>query len=212
MESSVIPISHAWDLRVTVKEYKGFYQAHNDSGHLSIPIKTADFRVEKSTLITNSKKLRTEIAALELEESNLRDLILEDDKVVSMFILFHCLNKPPVEGSPNSSAIDVLSIEMKDIWYLVRACDKYYIDMTTGALKRWFIFWYDWQTHSLNFNSEAMFPLYKFDHAIGFQSATHALVYNRDYVTEHNPTEKYDQHLRPRILREFVRQTHLETH
>ena len=92
------------------------------------------------------------------------------------------------------------TVPLAEMWHIVAAGDKY--DLDIKLLWPWFAKWYDLQNISILDARQLLYPCYTFNHAQGFMSASKKLVYGTiGHINEKNPTELFELHLQPRIMR-----------
>ncbi|KAL3477635.1 hypothetical protein BJX99DRAFT_225856 [Aspergillus californicus] len=198
MTANVYTLSSGWDLKIKVNEYEN---VNSNSSLVKRLTASAIFEAERSKL-AQSEHFSTMLRGPWREASS-KAITLEEDNIEVMTVLFRSLH-----GTLDEIAFNTVS--MKTIWLLIQACDKYNIDIKTGALRDWFINWYEVESKrdenqdGYEFERMVMYPCYHFDHAVGFQEATLVLVYNSPgHITEKNPTKNNRLHMPPRVIQQM---------
>ncbi|KAJ0418748.1 hypothetical protein BJY00DRAFT_175637 [Aspergillus carlsbadensis] len=204
MQPETIIISNSHDFRVRVNEYESVWNDKGKRTRASTPKRSAVFLVEKSKLVASSDCFYDMFASSKRMEASVDEITLQEENVMAMGVLFHCVHKQLRETSPMPTPITAKSVAMEGVWHLAGACEKYHIDMKMPAVRGWFAAWYEAHKYDKGFHSEAMFPSYCFNYAAGFQVSTRHLVYNSyQHISEHNPTKEDKLHLPPRVIQQL---------
>ncbi|KAJ5163161.1 uncharacterized protein N7500_004991 [Penicillium coprophilum] len=147
--------------------------------------KTALFHVDRAKLIESSAYFRTMFSS-RWERAGKYNPTLRGDTIKSMEVIL---------GSIHGFDPEPESVSVTDVWYTMRACNKYLLD--PKKLVGWFTRWIQWIDQEdttiwedLDFNRQLLFPCYFFDHANAFQQISKRLVYdNPGYITELAPRD-----------------------
>lgn len=166
----------------------------------------AKFTVSKDKVMSKSRYFRANISINESGKHG--DPVLEDDNILAMHIWFLCMHDIPYgDWSPTFKA----KIDIKAIWHVINAADKYrFDDKELGAAgESFFDWWYDDYMEEFcgdldevgeqRLRSLAM-PCHFFDHVSAFAKITKWLVYNcPGHISEEKPVKfKWDHlHLCP---------------
>ena len=205
---AVTVIDQNGDLTVEVIEYDE--ELKNGDGKRSVKM-TQQFRVSKAVLSKNSTFFAAMFVPSHWRESQMELVKLEEDSVASMNIWLRILHGTDLDHN----------VPLDEMWRLVAACDKYHFNL--DLLKPWFAEWYEYKNSDIEqyyrnwaFNDDRahrihrlnprslLYPCYIFDHAKGFERATHFLSYRVvGHITEYNPTTHLHLRLPSRIVRKM---------
>ncbi|KAI2717753.1 hypothetical protein CBS147332_4633 [Penicillium roqueforti] len=147
--------------------------------------KTALFHVDRSKLIESSDYFQR-MFSCRWEKSGNHKPTLRGDTIKGMEVIF---------GSIHGVEIEPEFVTVADVWYTIKACNKYLLD--PKKLMGWFARWIKhidekqpeiWEDY--DFNRQLLLPCHFFDHAEAFQHITRRLVYNAPgHITEMAPTD-----------------------
>ncbi|KAJ5959972.1 uncharacterized protein N7479_007122 [Penicillium vulpinum] len=146
--------------------------------------KTALFHVDRSKLIDSSAYFRTMFSS-QWERAQNHNPTLRGDTIKSMEVILRSIHG--IDTQPES-------ISVTDVWYIIKACNKYLLD--PKKLMGWFTRWIKWveqgtpgRWENCDFNRQLLFPCHFFDNATAFQHISKRLVYNTPgHITEMAPT------------------------
>ncbi|KAL5338214.1 hypothetical protein BJX70DRAFT_388756 [Aspergillus crustosus] len=198
MATFPITVTSNADFCITVTE--GITCQDDQGRKVKKVVKNALFRVEKSKLSTEYFR---RMFKGPWRESGSDSIVLDDDDISAMEILFRCLH-----GTLDHLIISTLSVAI--IWHLILVTDKYGVSLQTEALEDWFAMWLKVALKQSNsgklseLQKQLLFPCYQFDAAKGFQEATKYLVYNTGgHIEEINPTKHRELHLEQRVMQQM---------
>ncbi|KAF3014571.1 hypothetical protein E8E15_003153 [Penicillium rubens] len=147
--------------------------------------KTAFFHVDRSKLIESSAYFQGIFSSRWARNEN-HKLTLRDDTIKGMEVML---------GSIHGVDIKPESVSVADVWYTIKACNKYLLDRK--KLMDWFARWIkyireerpkSWEDE--DFNRQLLFPCHFFDHIKAFQHVSRRLVYTTPgQITELAPTD-----------------------
>ncbi|CAG8898005.1 unnamed protein product [Penicillium egyptiacum] len=148
-------------------------------------IKTALFHLDRSKLIESSPYFQRMFTP-RWERTENHNPTLRGDTIKAMEVML---------GSIHGVDIKPESVSVADVWYTIRACNRYLLD--PKKLMNWFArwikyihekqpeMWKDWDV-----NRQLLFPCLFFDHATAFQHISKRLVYTTPgHITEMAPTD-----------------------
>ena len=147
--------------------------------------KTALFYVDRSKLIESSAYFQRLLSSRWARMEN-RKPILRGDTIKGMEVML---------GSIHGVEIRPESVSLADVWYTIKACNKYQLD--PKKLMGWFAQWIKWtyketpaRWEDWDFNRQLLFPCHFFDHVKAFQHVSKRLVYTTPgHITELAPTD-----------------------
>ncbi|KAJ6137983.1 hypothetical protein N7471_004469 [Penicillium samsonianum] len=147
--------------------------------------KTALFHVDRSKLIESSAYFQSMFAS-QWERAENHKPTLRGDTIKGMEVML---------GSIHGVDIEPDSVSVADVWYTIKACNKYLLD--PKKLMGWFVRWIKWidknkpaRWENWDFNRQLLFPCHFFDHAKAFQHISKRLVYiTPGHITEMAPTD-----------------------
>ncbi|CAG8090788.1 unnamed protein product, partial [Penicillium nalgiovense] len=147
--------------------------------------KTAFFHVDRSKLIENSDYFQRIFSSRWARTENHKPT-LRGDTIKGMEVML---------GSIHGVDIKPESVSVANVWYTIKACNKYLLD--PKKLMNWFARWIkyiqekrpkSWEDE--DFNRQLLFPCHFFDHIKAFQDVSKRLVYTtRGHITEMAPTD-----------------------
>ena len=157
-----IDIGANGDLTVEVVEYDDtiIYRA----GDKKVPKQTCYFKVSRAVLIKHSTTFEHMLAG-PWKESR-QDAIKLEERVKRMDVILHILH----ESNP------VLTMNGKEMWYLVEGLDYYRLDIELFEV--FFATWYNGLANHLQNAQELVFLTWPFDSAKPFASLTKILAYD----------------------------------
>ncbi|KAL8687826.1 MAG: hypothetical protein Q9218_006106 [Villophora microphyllina] len=133
------------------------------------------------------------------ENKRFEPFTLKGDTITSMEILLRSIHG--VLGDMDRNVF------LEQMWHLTAAADKYAIDIDE-SLTDWFEDWYlaqqDVNAAIPGQAQKLLFPCWRFNHAEGFQEASHTVIYgSQGPVMERNPTKQYEQRLPQRVIQQL---------
>ena len=111
------------DLTVEVIEYDEKIKSGNSNRLIA---RQQQFRIRRDVLTKNSTTFAAMLRPSHWREGIADSIKLEEDRVASMNIWFRTMHDTDL----------VYDVSLEEIWHLVRACDKYQLDL--AMLKPWF--------------------------------------------------------------------------
>lgn len=169
--------------------------------------KTAFFHVDRSKLIESSAYFQGIFSSRWARNEN-HKLTLRDDTIKGMEVML---------GSIHGVDIKPESVSVADVWYTIKACNKYLLDRK--KLMDWFARWIkyireerpkSWEDE--DFNRQLLFPCHFFDHIKAFQHVSRRLVYTTPgQITELAPTDSPSfepMHMPAIVMRKLTSLTH----
>lgn len=170
--------------------------------------KTALFYVDSSKLIESSACFQSMFAS-QWERAENHKPTLRGDTIKGMEVML---------GSIHGVDIEPDSVSVADVWYTIKACNKYLLD--SKKLMGWFARWIKcidekrpeiWE--DLDLNRQLLFPCHFFDHAKAFQLISKRLVYTTPgHIKEMAPTDSPSfepMHMPAIVMRKFASLTYL---
>ena len=191
---TVIDVDGAGDLIVEVREESGYVDTAE--GRQS-EYKSARFRVSKGVLKQSSAVLLKMLVDPRWNEAAQDVVSLGEGTITATELWLRVLHKTKLP----------YDVELKEMWFLVQSIDYFQLDVT--KFEAWFATWYEKKVnHTVDAlvvrARELLYPTWRFNHAKGFAHWTKFLAYNATgHVTESNPTELYNYHLPPRLIRKL---------
>ncbi|KGO77302.1 hypothetical protein PITC_092620 [Penicillium italicum] len=146
--------------------------------------KTALFYIDRSKLIASSEYLE-KLLSSRWERDKTHNHTLRGGSMKGMEVMLGSIHG--VDTKPES-------VSIVDVWYTIKACNKYLLD--PSKLMSWFAGWIKWIEkqpelwEDWEINRQLLFPCHFFDHAKAFQQVSRRLVYNTTgHITEMAPTD-----------------------
>ncbi len=184
---TLIVIAEAGDLIIEVFQYKDEWDADGNPASREV----AQFRVDRNVLTKASQPLLKMLLDPRWKEATQSVVSIGEGRVSTTKIWLRVIHTATLN----------LTVPFEEMWHLVAAIDYYELDVT--IFSPWFAAWYSAHNPELLKPRELLFPTWRFDHAKAFARWTRYLAYEvKGHITEANPTNLYNYHLPPRIIRE----------